>query len=145
MYGWLRLDRRGRWRLRESAGGAFGEIGNAALRDFIGRNYAADAQGRWYFQNGPQRVYVSLDYAPLVARSEGGGFADHRGRPLPAHEWLLDDEGSLLLAGAFGVALLDDRDLPAVAEGLGDALERLPSIARAELPVRFGFVRDPAP
>ena len=32
------------------------------LIEFIGRNYAADAQGQWFFQNGPQRVYVCLLY-----------------------------------------------------------------------------------
>ncbi len=47
VYGWLALDRRGNWLLRETAAGKFGRIGNAALRDFISRNYAADARGRW--------------------------------------------------------------------------------------------------
>ena len=57
VYGWLVLDRRGEWRLRNPASGAFERIGNAALRAFIARNYARDAQGAWYFQNGPQRVH----------------------------------------------------------------------------------------
>jgi len=60
VYGWLALDRRGEWRLRNPASGAFERIGNAALRAFIARNYAADARGAWYFQNGPQRVYARL-------------------------------------------------------------------------------------
>jgi len=65
VYGWLALDRRGNWRIKGE------KIGNAALRDFIGRNYQADEKGRWYFQNGPQRVFVSLAYTPLVVRYEG--------------------------------------------------------------------------
>ena len=67
VFGWLRLDRRGNW-LVKSRSAAFERIGNRAVIDFIGRNYAADLQGRWFFQNGPQRVYVSLDYTPWVFR-----------------------------------------------------------------------------
>ena len=65
VYGWLSLDRRGNWRIKEE------KIGNAALRDFISRNYQPDARGCWYFQNGPQRVFVSLAYTPLVLQFEG--------------------------------------------------------------------------
>ena len=42
VYGWLSLDRRGNWLLWEDAAGRFGRIGNAALREFIARNYACD-------------------------------------------------------------------------------------------------------
>src|SRR5947209_1505295 len=65
VFGWLELDRRGNWRIK-------GEIiGNRGLREFIGRNYERDSLGRWYFQNGPQRVYVRLAYAPFVVHYEG--------------------------------------------------------------------------
>ena len=50
VYGWLRLDRRGGWRIRTAmtaSGPVFEPIGNAALREFIGRNYAGDEQGCW--------------------------------------------------------------------------------------------------
>ena len=60
VYGWLGLTARGEWRLQGQP------IGNAALREFIGRNYAGDERGRWYFQNGPQRVFVTLEAAPWV-------------------------------------------------------------------------------
>ncbi|XOT98625.1 DUF2946 family protein, partial [Alcaligenes pakistanensis] len=33
---------------------------------FFNRNYQADEKGRWFIQNGPQRVYVRLDAAPLI-------------------------------------------------------------------------------
>ena len=74
VYGWLALDRRGNWLIRSaSATQRFEKIGNAALRDFIGRNYEPDAQGRWYFQNGPQRrgvctrVYTTTPKKPNSA------------------------------------------------------------------------------
>src|SRR5829696_8350527 len=87
VYGWLSLDRRGNWRIKGE------KIGNPALRDFIGRNYEADAQGRWFFQNGPQRVYVQLAYTPLVVHYEGDAAVDHCGRPFGTEEAFLDEEG----------------------------------------------------
>jgi Protein of unknown function (DUF2946) len=135
VYGWLSLDRRGNWLIKGE------RIGNAALRDFIGRNYQADERGRWYFQNGPQRVYVSLAYTPLVVRYEGAGLVDHCGRPFVAAGALEDDEGSVLFAGSGSVGLLDDRDLARFAEQ-DPALER---VATAEIPSRFGFVGEPRP
>lgn len=105
LYGWLRLDRRGRWRIR-------GEIiTRPQIIDTINRNYAADDRGRWFFQNGPQRGYVSLDHAPLVLRSDGAGLITHTGlavtRPQAAY---LDADGTLLLATEHGPGALDDHD-----------------------------------
>ena len=143
VYGWLRLDRRGRWRLRDPGNGAFGTIANEALNAFIARNYASDDAGRWYFQNGPQRVYAALDYTPLVARLEDDRFRDHCGRVFAPEALFVDDEGSVLLACEGTVALLDDRDLLAFVEREAGRIDELPRIARAEVARRFGF--DPAP
>lgn len=133
VYGWLSLDRRGNWRIKGE------RIANAALRDFIGRNYAADERGCWFFQNGPQRVFVSLAYTPLVVHFEAEALRDHCGRPFAAEEVLQDDEGSVLVAGGGTVALLDDRDLARFAE----RAEELARIARSEVAQRFRFVPDP--
>src|SRR5688500_2636965 len=100
VYGWLALDRRGNWRIKGE------RIANAALREFISRNYEADPQGCSYFQNGPQRVYVSLAYTPLVARYEGDALVDHCGRPFYEQACYQDDEGSVLIQGNGSVALL---------------------------------------
>jgi len=111
VFGWLALDRRGNFLIRGE------KIGNAALREFIARNYEADAQGRWYFQNGPQRVYARLAYTPLVAHFEGEALIDHCGRPFGSPDSVfLDDEGSVLIQGKPGIALLDDRDLERYAD-----------------------------
>lgn len=139
VYGWLALDRRGNWLLRETAAGRFGRIGNAAMRAFIARNYAADERGRWFFQNGPQRVYVKLAYTPFVVHYEGEALFDHCGRPVEALETYLDDEGSVLVLGQHGIGLLDDRDLGRFASS-GEGLRR---IARREVGTRFGFDSDP--
>lgn len=140
VYGWLALDRRGNWLLQGE------KIGNQALKEFISRNYATDARGRWYFQNGPQRVFVQLVYTPLVLHLEGEDLVDHCGRGFGGlRETLLDDEGSIVLAGAAGAGVLDDRDLARYAERLGDACARLPRISRREVAARFGFVANPRP
>jgi hypothetical protein len=134
VYGWLDLDRRGNWLIKGE------RIGNRALREFIARNYAADQSGCWFFQNGPQRVFVTLAYTPLVMHYEGESLLDHCGRPTQALETFLDDEGSVLIRGERGVGLLDDRDLERYAE-IG---ENLPRIARSDVAARFGYVQYPA-
>jgi len=135
VYGWLSLDRRGNWRIKGE------RVGNAALREFIARNYLPDERGCWFFQNGPQRVFVQLAYTPLVAHYEGDALLDHCGRPFSGATLYQDDEGSVLLAGEGGIALLDDRDLAGVAE----RAQMAPRIRRAEVAQRFGFVPEPRP
>jgi hypothetical protein len=134
VYGWLSLDRRGNWRIKGE------KIANPALRDFIGRNYAADERGCWFFQNGPQRVFVRLDYTPLVVHHEGERLFDQRGRRFHPSSTFQDDEGSVLVAGEGSIALLDDRDLERYAE----RADELPRLRKAEVAGRFGFVPDPA-
>ncbi len=139
VYGWLELDRRGNWRIKGQ------RILHRGLCDFIARNYQADERGRWYFQNGPQRVFATLAYTPLVVHYEGDGLVDQRGETLQPGAIFLDDEGSVLVEGGGAVALLDDRDLGRFAERWGESSERLPRLARADAPGRFGFVADPRP
>jgi len=135
VYGWLGLDRRGNFLIRNE------KIGNQALREFISRNYHADARGCWYFQNGPQRVFVALAYTPLVFHLEGDSVFDHCGRPCSPDHAYLDEEGSVLMQAGQAIGLLDDRDLAAYA----DRAQGLPRIARQTVPGRFGFVTNPAP
>jgi len=134
VYGWLELDRRGSWRIKGE------RISNVALREFIARNYEADLRGCWFFQNGPQRVFVSLAYTPWVVHYEGDAMLDHCGRPFAVEETFLDEEGSILVVEKKKIALLDDRDLGRYAA----CGERLPRLAKAEIPARFGFVAEPA-
>jgi hypothetical protein len=154
VYGWLRLDRRGAWRIRVPAdGGNFQPVGNVALTEFIGRNYEADSRGCWFFQNGPQRVFVGLDYAPFVFRLEGQSIIDQRGtRPSRVDGAWLDEEGSLILLSGDHLGLLDDRDLLSIADDLASERfafgpHRLPvqKIKRTHLEGRFKFVKEPAP
>jgi len=139
VYGWLELDRRGNFLIR-SATQRFERIGNAGVRDFIARNYDCDERGCWFFQNGPQRVYVRLAYTPLVVHYEGERLVDQCGRDFGAPDaFLLDEEGSVLARQERRIALVDDRDLERFAERAAE----LEHIRRADVPRRFGFVPDP--
>ncbi|MBI4194902.1 MAG: DUF2946 family protein [Betaproteobacteria bacterium] len=111
VYGWLSLDRRGHWLIKGE------RVGNPLVSAFIGRNYEQDEHGRWFFQNGPQRVFVTLDYTPFVYRvvsAEGAPLAleCHTGAPVTtvSGAWL-DENGALLLETEHGIGLVHDRDL----------------------------------
>lgn len=115
--GWLSLDRRGGWRLKGEP------ISNRAMIDFIARNYASDSCGRWFFQNGPQRVFVDLAYTPWVYSLDGrGALVTHTGRACGAVEraWI-DETGALILTGEPGPGVVDDRDLSTLSDRLCDA------------------------
>ncbi|KVE23677.1 hypothetical protein WS67_23745 [Burkholderia singularis] len=170
--GWLLLDRRGVWRMRDDAAQAAGALGSPirhpALIDFIGRNYERDADGQWFFQNGPQRVYVELAYTPWIVRIVPDSaaptrlaLADHTGHAFePAGVWL-DDAGGVLFADASApprVAALHDHDLGLFADRadldgdgthgvlhLGGGVDlRIEPIRRDDVARRFGFVASPA-
>jgi len=57
-FGWLSLTRRGAWHIKGDL------IEHARAVEFLGRHYRGDDQGRWFVQNGPQRVFIALDYTP---------------------------------------------------------------------------------
>src|SRR5581483_4014361 len=118
VFGWLRLSRRGEWLIKSRSGG-FERIANPALNAFIGRNYLHDERGRWYFQNGPQRVFVALDYTPWVYRLDDAarGLIAHSGAtPRTIARLYLDDADSLLVETDLGIGVVLDRDLAAILE-----------------------------
>jgi hypothetical protein len=116
-YGWLGLDARGAWRMRDQhaqdLGLAGDKIVHAALLGFIARNYSADARGCWFFQNGPQRVYVTLEATPFIARTDPvHGFVLHTGAPFGTPDQVfMTEHGELILRTGERVAQLDDRDM----------------------------------
>jgi hypothetical protein len=115
VYGWLSLDRRGQWLIKGE------RIANPLVSAFINRNYESDLEGRWYFQNGPQRVYVRLEYTPyvhMVDRRDGElVVVTHTGLPAAqVREALIDEAGALVLRTDVGVGVVSDRDLAALAD-----------------------------
>lgn len=155
-YGWLGLDSRGQWHMRDDRVQALGDFQSGVpgakgsvlrhdkLIDFIHRNYEADAQGRWYFQNGPQRVYVELESTPLIWRIEHDGqVTAHTGQSSPVHSCLMDEAGRLYLHTARGFGLVHTQDVGLAAELIEQGRWTLTECHSSTLPARFGYVPSP--
>lgn len=158
-YGWLALDRRGDWYLRDDAAQAAGafpavkgsRIEHEKLREFIGRNYGPDERGCWYFQNGPQRVFVELEAAPWVWRlgADGPGGAPsvtgHTGEAARAASAWLDEGGRLFLATDLGLGLVHSLDQERAADAVEAGVWVPETVRFDELPRRFGYRLRPEP
>ena len=151
-YGWLGLDARGRWYLRDDAAQAAGAFPHSkgsvlehdGLIEFIARNYEPDAQGQWFFQNGPQRVYVELEAAPLVWRIQPDfSLIAHTGAAAVAHDCLVDGQGRVYLTTALGAGLVHSLDVSLAAQAVDSGRWVPEEVQAAELPKRYGFVLSP--
>ncbi len=160
-FGWLGLDARGNWYMRDDRcqrSGPFAvEPGEAVvaskgsllrhdkLIEFIHRNCAADEAGQWFFQNGPQRVYLELEATPHIWRLQPDGrVLAHTGQDAgPVRHSLLDEQGHLYLVTSLGIGLVHTSDMVQAA----DAVEQgqwVPEPVRSDsLPTDWGFVRSP--
>ena len=114
-YGWLRLNRRGRWLIQGQSISHIGAI------EFLARNYGCDEYGRWFVQNGPQRAYCDLDYTPWIYHFDGlNQLFTHTEKPaLEMRGVVVDDAGDILIETEYGIGLLEDRDLARFLEILG--------------------------
>ena len=152
-YGWLGLDARGRWFMRDDAAQVAGDfpqsrgswLRHEKLIDFIGRNYESDDEGRWFFQNGPQRVYVELECTPWVWQVlPDYRLQSHTGLQTSAGECLLDEEGRLYIASPQGLGLVHSQDMVLAAEAVEQGVWVPRDVVSADLPAQYGFVRSPA-
>jgi len=151
--GWLALDARGNWYMRDDrvqAAGPFprvkgSRIEHDKLREFIHRNYARDEDGAWFFQNGPQRVYVELEAAPFVWRIASQDFAltSHNGRAAALESVWLDEAGRLFIDTDIGFGLVHTQDMHEAARAVEARWWTPAPLAYAAMPQRFGFVLSP--
>lgn len=156
-YGWLGLDARGNWYMRDDASQAAGSFssGNKGAKgsllqhekliDFIQRNYGVDHTGQWFFQNGPQRVYVELEATPWVWRVDAN-FAVHSHSRLLAdyRAAFLDEHGWLYLETSLGFGLVHTQDMEYAANAIEQSLWVPEAAGCADLPARFHYVSSPA-
>jgi hypothetical protein len=182
-YGWLGLDARGQWRMRDDAVQALGTFNSGApgaqgsvlrhdkLIGFIQRNYAADERGCWYFQNGPQRVFVELAAAPWIwrvnqhgqlaafeptfdpepafvpnhpetAKVEKNKVADQA--PFTVLSTWVDESGWLYANTPAGLGLVHSQDVGVAVETIEAGAWPAPqALLRPEIEQRFGFVLSP--
>lgn len=181
-YGWLALDARGDWYMRDEriqAAGPFpkvkgSRIEHEKLREFIERNYAHDDKGCWFFQNGPQRVYVELEAAPWVWRLEPAAdtrdapatsdvlegaktarrqdaapgapaIVSHTGRAAHFESAWLDEHGRLFAATDLGLGIVHTLDMEFAAAAVEGGAWAVSEAGFSTLPRRFGYRLTPAP
>lgn len=157
-YGWLGLDARGNWYMRDDRVQAAGTFvgGTAAskgsllkhdkLIEFIQRNYESDALGQWFFQNGPQRVYVELEATPLIWRVDAAPaftVTAHTGQPARVQRCLLDESGRVYLETDLGFGLVHTLDMTHAADAVEQGLWVPEELPARDLPTRFGYVCSP--
>jgi len=158
-YGWLGLDARGDWYLRDARAQAAGpfprvkgsRIEHAGLRAFIERNYEVDACGAWFFQNGPQRVYVDLEAAPWVFRLDLAAAGDAPrwrvstldGRQTACRGSWVDELGRLFLDCELGFGLLHSLDTGLAARAIEAGAWQPREMPFADMPRRFGYLLCP--
>ena len=155
-YGWLGLDSRGQWWMRDDSAQALGVfqsglpgakgslLHHTKLIDFIQRNYEPDALGCWYFQNGPQRVYIELEVTPHIWRIEDDfAVTSHTGASATVHKSLVDEYGKLYLHTTLGLGLVHTLDVQRAAQALEMARWTLEDVVADELPAQYGYVMSP--
>jgi hypothetical protein len=155
-YGWLGLDARGNWFMRDDRVQALGpfaggtaqskgsQLRHEKLVEFIQRNYEPDELGQWFFQNGPQRVYVELEVTPLIWRVNNDfSIQDHTGRVARMQHCLLDEHGHLYLEADRGLGLVHTMDMTQAADAVEQGRWLPQDVVAADLPVRFHYVISP--
>ena len=156
-YGWLALDARGDWYMRDDQAQAAGpfpaikgsRIQHEKLREFIERNYASNDAGAWFFQNGPQRVYIELEAAPWVWRlaaeqNAAPSITSHTGLPARFESAWLDERGRLFLGTDLGLGLVHTLDIEAASSAIESGFWQPEDLGFDALVQRFGFQLRPA-
>ncbi|WP_210542620.1 DUF2946 family protein [Rhodoferax sp. PAMC 29310] len=155
-YGWLGLDARGNWFMRDDQAQAQGpfaggtqaskgsQLKHEKLIDFIARNYDADDKGQWFFQNGPQRVYVELEATPLIWRV-GNNFAveDHLGRSATVKRCLVDEVGCVYFETDIGFGLVHTADMNDLANAVEQGVWSPELVSRDSFEAQYGFRKSP--
>ena len=151
-YGWLGLDARGDWYMRDEQAQAAGpfvrskgsRLQHEKLIGFIARNYAVDRAGQWYFQNGPQRVFVELEVTPWVWRIQpDGAIHAHSGQPARLQRSWVDELGRLFLETELGLGLVHTQDVQLAVDPIEQGLWVPKEVLASELESKFGFVQSP--
>jgi hypothetical protein len=117
-YGWLQLSCRGEWLIKGK------KVRHKRTIEFFKANYRVTSDGYSYVQNGPQQVFVDLEYTPWIYRfNHHTGFSTHNDLLVQdiLNAWS-DEHGNLLIETSLGIGLIDDRDLGALSSFLTESV-----------------------
>lgn len=161
-HGWLGLDARGNWFMRDDraqlagaftsgqAGSKGSQLRHEKLIEFIQRNYACDGDGQWYFQNGPQRVYVELEITPIIWRiAVDLTVCSHHGHLARTDACLLDENGRLYLAchiqesPTIVLGVVHTQDMLQASDAIEQGLWLPIDVRSGLLERQYGYVRSP--
>jgi hypothetical protein len=152
-YGWLQLSRKGEWLIKGK------KILHRRTIEFFKTNYRVTPDGYSYVQNGPQQVFVDLEYTPWIYRFDyRTGFSTHTDLAVQdIIDAMSDEHGNLLIETSLGIGLIDDRDLGSLSsfltEGiretillnyLGSSIE-IKSIKTNQLIAKYAVKKKPLP
>ncbi len=152
-FGWLGLDSRGDWYLRDEAAQSRGtfavskgaKLEHRKLIEFINRNYEQDDQGRYYFQNGPQQVFVELEIAPWILRFDNENkVITQTLECVQARQAYTDETGRVYLFTNQGLGLIHTLDMDIFVDELDSNGWMLEEVLSTELEARFGYVKSPS-
>ena len=114
------------------------------LIEFIQRNYLVDEFGQWYFQNGPQRVFVELLAAPFVWRVQTDfSVWSAEGVLQDIQHCAVDEQGMVYLYSSQGLGLVHTLDVGLAADALAEHRWVEKKVLASELESTYGFVKSP--
>ncbi|ETD69336.1 hypothetical protein V757_09165 [Pelistega indica] len=121
VYGWLSLNQSGEWRIHQGGNYAKNPLGekitNPQILAFIARNYSHTEQGEYFFQNGPQRVFIDLSEAPFVIElnDKQQFYTLNTSETIERIDaWLMDDNGFIYILSNIGFCLVASKDLATI-------------------------------
>lgn len=128
------------------APGAKGSLlSHAKLIGFIERNYAQDAVGQWYFQNGPQRVYVALEVTPWILRVDPqGSLRTHTSLAVDYNGCYMDETGRLYIETNVGLGLVHTQDVLEASHFIESSVWVPEEVDSKQLAQLFKFVKNPS-
>lgn len=123
------------------------KLSHRKLIEFIGRNYQQDDKGQYYFQNGPQKVFVELEVTPWVLRFdfEARVMTQTQQYVKSTQAYAYTDElGRVYLDTELGIGLVHTMDMDRMADELANQRWSLKELKVKELEKKFNFIKSPA-
>jgi hypothetical protein len=151
-FGWLGLSSRGDWFLRDDLAQSKGsfvqskgsKLQHRKLIEFINRNYQCNELGCYYFQNGPQKVFVELETAPYILRVQNdSSITTHTGLGFIPVQCFVDEQGRVYLQSETGLGIVHTLDMNLIVDQILDNKLKPIDTTTEKLEARFKFIKSP--